>query len=322
MQRSALDQDTARMPSQDPPALQLQEETEAQAPAPAVENLELTPGALLAAGEGSDEQTSHVHWPNTAASGVTLGKGYDIGSRTAAEVIADLTGAGMSREQATIISEGVGLTGAAAGTWVTNNRARVGEIALDVQYRLLSSQMQVYTDLAYEQATSTETLANNNNARSREVRAGVEAGTYVMTDEQWNNLHPAMIEFITDLRYQGGYYGWDRIAQINSRLIENDGDHLAQFRAVATLFESEEEGTLSYMDNYGVNTVGEGRGNTETFFNQTAEDIAGATTRRNRIRLSYLKQIISTLEAGGEVTMAPLAVGHEEAQDPRQTGPH
>lgn len=323
LQAKALDSDPQNMPSQSPPTFQLQADPSAEAePEVTPQNLELVPGELLAAGEGNDAETSHVHWPNTTASGVTLGKGYDIGSRTAAEVIADLTAAGMSQDQATTISGGAGLTGQAAGTWVTENRDAVGEIALNVQYRLLSSMMTNYTDLARNQATSTETLSNNNNARSREVRDGVEAGTYVMSDAQWDNLHPAMVEFITDLRYQGGYYGWDRIAQINQRLIENDGNHLEQFRAVATLFESQEEGENSYMDNYGINTVGEGAGNTETFFNQTSEDIAGASTRRNRIRLSYLKQIISSLESGGEVTMAETGVGLEaEPEDPRRVGP-
>jgi len=57
------------------------------------------------------------------------------------------------------------------------------------------------------------------------------------------------------------------------------------------------------MDKYG-KAIGEGTGNTELFYGQTTDDIAGATTRRNRVRLAYLKQIITALEAGSTVTMA------------------
>ena len=43
-------------------------------------------GELTTLGEGSDLQTKYIHWPNTPASGVTLGKGYDIGNRTPQQV--------------------------------------------------------------------------------------------------------------------------------------------------------------------------------------------------------------------------------------------
>lgn len=302
---SSFDQDQVSA-SKSPPAFQLTaaapvqlQETEDQD-----NSLTLTRGELTSSGEGSDAQTSHVHWPDTDASGVTLGKGYDIGSRSAADVITDLEAAGMGTTQATKISGGAGLKGQAAGTWVDNNKDDVGEIALDVQHTLLATMLEVYTGNAKTVATNDTATQDGNgyytNARGREVKDGVDEGTYKMSDDQWDNLHPAMIEFITDLKYQGGYYLYGRVAEVNETLIANDGDHIEQFKGVIALFESQEDEDRSYMDRYGVG-IGEGTGNTETFYDQSAEDLEGATTRRNRIRLAFLKNVVSALEAGNDV---------------------
>ncbi len=281
--------------------------------AAAPENLELQRGELTTKGEGDDAATQYIHRPQTASSGVTLGKGYDIGSRTEAAVVTELTAAGMPLDQATKISKGAGLTGAEADTFITNNKDDIGVIPSDVQYALLATMLESYQALAKDAATNTVADGNNVNAASREAKDGVAAGTYVMTEEQWTGLHPAMIELLTDLRYQGGYYGYDRIAKVNAALITNDGNQLEQFKAVAALFDKGEE-TSSYMDTYGAK-IGEGTGNTELFYGQTAEDIAGATTRRNRIRLAYLRQIITALEAGSTVTMALPAPAAEPAAE-------
>lgn len=281
--------------------IQLQEETTA-----ADNTLTLTPGELTTTGEGSDAQTKYIHWPDTAASGVTLGKGYDIGSRTEQQVIDELVAAGMDETQATKISKGAGKKGQAAGDFVTANKDDVGEIAKSVQQQLLATMLVEYTAKAKDLATSTTATKDGSgyytNARGREINDGVDAGTYVLTDAQWDALHPAMVEFVTDLKYQGGYYLYGRIAEVNKALIENDGNHTEQFKAVAALFESDTEGELSYMDRYG-KKIGEGTGNTETFYGQDADALDGASTRRNRIRLAYLKQIIAALEAGKTVSM-------------------
>lgn len=292
-----------------PPAFQLQ----ASAPIQRTEGdnetentLTITPGKLTSSGEGSDAQTSHIHWPETDASGVTLGKGYDIGSRTEQQVIDELTAAGMGEEQAKKIAKGHGKKGQDAGDFVTANKDDVGEIDIDVQYKLLATMLEEYTGKAKDLATSTTATTDGSgyytNARGREVNDGVDAGTYVLSEAQWDALHPAMIEFLTDLKYQGGYYLYDRIAKVNKALIDNDGDHLEQFKAVAELFESDTEDELSYMDRYG-KKIGEGTGSTETFYEQSSEDLEGASTRRNRLRLAYLKHIISALESGQTVVL-------------------
>lgn len=288
-------------------------ETEAET-APETEGLVMTSGELTTLGEGNDEQTKYIHWPDTESSGVTLGKGYDIGNRTAGTVIEELMAAGMSEDQATKISLGAGLTGSDADTFVNNNKYDIGEIAIAVQRSLLATMLVEYTDRARTMATSTtatqDTNGNYTNARGREIKDGVDAGTYVMSDAQWDALHPAMIEFVTDLKYQGGYYAYGRVAQVNKVLIENHGDQLEQFKAVAELFQSDDG--LSYMDRYG-SAIGEGTGNTTNFYGQSSEDLEGASTRRNRIRLGFLLKVIAALEAGETVTMSTESTSTDTA---------
>jgi len=265
--------------------------------------LEVVRGELTALGEGSDAQTKFIHWPNTASSGVTLGKGYDIGSRSATQVIEELTAAGMTKTKAKKIANGAGLKGERANAFVKQSKNDIGEISLDVQRRLLASMLQVYSDQAQSIATSTTPTKKNTNARGREIKGNKPQGTYRMTTTQWDTLHPAMIEFLTDLKYQGGYYLYDRVARINSILIANEGNHLDQFKGVATLFEAQREGVKSYMDAYALK-IQERGGNKETFYGQNGSALAKASTRRNRLRLAFLKQIIAALEAGKTVKMS------------------
>jgi hypothetical protein len=321
------------LPTREAPKLDLtasapsKDSSQGQTPEKKKDALVLKPYEMTVLGEGADGATKYIEWPNTAASGVTLGKGYDIGSRSAKQVIAELTAAGMSKSQAEKISKGVGLKGQAAGDWVAANKKSVGEIALDVQYRLLDLVMPKFRAEAQNVGTNTKAEKDSNgnptNAAGREKQDGVKAGTYVLSTDQWNALHPAMVEFLTDLKYQGGYYLYDRVEKINSALIKHHGNHLAQFKAVAALFEAEKAGGLSYMDSYGKG-IGEGTGNKELFYGQTKEQLAKASTRRNRIRLAFLKQIISALEAGKKVEYgqrAPIAGTTKPATKPQAPKP-
>jgi LysM repeat protein/GH24 family phage-related lysozyme (muramidase) len=62
-----------------------------------------------------------LHWPG-GASGVTLGPGYDMKGRTSAEIVRDLTAAGVNADTARTISRAAGLEGSAAANFAANNR--------------------------------------------------------------------------------------------------------------------------------------------------------------------------------------------------------
>ena len=264
--------------------------------------LQLVKGDLTILGEGVK---SEVYWPGGSASGVTLGIGYDIGSRETADVKSQLMLAGMSEHQAVVIAGAAGLKGNDAKIWVEDNRVTVGVIDESIIRSLFSAELPKYTESAKAFATDTDPSPWPLNARSREVKEDKPLGTYVMTESQWGNLHPAMVELITDMRYQGGYYAYDRVAKVNSALIANDGDHLEQFKAVAKLYNAEGGGP-SEMDTYAMK-LGESPGNTETFYGVPADDIRGTTYRRNRIRHAFIEKNIDTLERGASVEMISQA---------------
>ncbi|MCI4592607.1 glycoside hydrolase family protein [Sphingobium sp. BYY-5] len=65
--------------------------------------------------------SNHLHWPK-AASGVTLGPGYDMKGRSAAEIERDLTAIGVDPSAARKAGEGAGLTGATARDFAATNK--------------------------------------------------------------------------------------------------------------------------------------------------------------------------------------------------------
>lgn len=68
--------------------------------------------------------SNHLHWPG-GASGVTLGPGYDMKGRSRAEIVRDLTSAGVSNATAQAVAQGAGLSGSAARNFAANNRSLV-----------------------------------------------------------------------------------------------------------------------------------------------------------------------------------------------------
>lgn len=56
-----------------------------------------------------------LHWPGDSHSGVTLGRGYDMGRRSAGEIFSTLRRAGLEENKATICSKAAHLRGKAAG---------------------------------------------------------------------------------------------------------------------------------------------------------------------------------------------------------------
>jgi hypothetical protein len=79
---------------------------------------------FLAQQEGMGAETLSPHWPGGQRSGVTLGFGYDMGARRAAEVAADLEAIGVAPGLAARVAGAAGLRGAAAARWAAG-RARL-----------------------------------------------------------------------------------------------------------------------------------------------------------------------------------------------------
>ena len=77
-----------------------------------------------------------LHWPPTFYSGVTLGRGYDMGSRSRGEIFSTLRQAGIEEYKSVICSKASHLKGRQAGQFVKVYGPLVGEITHTQQIRL------------------------------------------------------------------------------------------------------------------------------------------------------------------------------------------
>ncbi|EXU75765.1 hypothetical protein ABW286_11220 [Erwinia papayae] len=83
---------------------------------------------------GSKFYSRKIHFPENmktcsgTLSGVTIGRGYDMGKRSESQVISDLLFSGIDINKAKLIAKGAGLIGCKAGEFVRKNRDEIGEI--------------------------------------------------------------------------------------------------------------------------------------------------------------------------------------------------
>lgn len=73
-----------------------------------------------------------LHRPGDISSGVTLGRGYDMGNRSTGEVFATLRGAGLEEYKASLCARAAGLKGKRAGEFVKVYRCLPGDWILQV----------------------------------------------------------------------------------------------------------------------------------------------------------------------------------------------
>ncbi|MEH2921975.1 hypothetical protein ACFFL1_11420 [Samsonia erythrinae] len=105
--------------------------------------LRVPQGQITFDGEGDDSPNSPyfsrvIHWPGNPKSGVTLGRGYDMGGRTKGEVYSDMLRIGIGSEKASLIAMGASLKGAAAAIFVKEYRAKIGVITHQQQVALFN----------------------------------------------------------------------------------------------------------------------------------------------------------------------------------------
>lgn len=145
-------------------------------------------GRLTYNAEGNDISSSIyysrvIHWPGNDLSGVTLGRGYDMGDRTEANVYSDMVASGIPSEQAAKISKGAGLKGNSARDFVLSNKSSVGEITLQQQKSLFAIIYPKYVDRAI-----------SNYAKWTNGVSGAKP---------WGELDSTIQEVLVDFVYQG-----------------------------------------------------------------------------------------------------------------------
>lgn len=145
-------------------------------------------GQITYNAEGNDIPGNHnftrvIHWPGNDESGVTIGRGYDLGSRSYEDIVSDLTASGVPENQARKIANGAGLKGGDAHDFVVSNKNDIGEITLDNQINLFNLVYPRYVEAA---------ISNYNHWTST-----------VPTRYEWDTLDQVIRDILVDFVYQG-----------------------------------------------------------------------------------------------------------------------
>jgi len=173
----------------------------------AIENpLKVVQGQLTFEAEGNDDPKSiyysrRPHVPS-AVSGLTLGRGYDMKFKSAQNICADLTAAGIDEGKARLLSAASGLVGDEAKQFIETNHLTSFTITQDQQKKLFAS---TYKDV------------ESDVRRICEKPDTIEL--YGRVD--WDNLNPKIRDVVVDLRYRGDYTPASR-AIIQKCVADND----------------------------------------------------------------------------------------------------
>jgi hypothetical protein len=148
-----------------------------------------------------------ITWPKLGNSGVTIGRGYDMGQRRPEQVFRELTHAGMNEDDARFLSRGALTRGTAAGEWVAANQFHAPVMPLDVQKNL------------FEKVTTPEMIRDIKRIFNKPETVNAYGHA------SWEHLSQAAQELVFDLRYRGDYTPTTR-RRIQSLLVNQDYEGL------------------------------------------------------------------------------------------------
>lgn len=136
--------------------------------------------------EGTEGGPNHSRILNVppGASGLTLGRGYDMGSRSGPEIIQDLTDSDVTLDLARTISGAAGLQGQAARDFIVTNKLKQFEISK-----------------AGQKALFVRTYALMKMDAQRVCTKPDVTQKYGVCD--WAKLNDAIVQILVDLRFRG-----------------------------------------------------------------------------------------------------------------------
>lgn len=147
-------------------------------------------GLLTWNSEGNNDADSkyfsrRAHWPG-GASGVTIGRGYDMKLRQREIVKTDLITAGLSTANANVLAEGAGRSGSIAKTFVERDDVKAIEISEEQQVLLFEMAYAKYYADAHRLCMKKDVVKK-----------------YGECD--WGKMDARVRELITDLHFRGDY---------------------------------------------------------------------------------------------------------------------
>ncbi|MBT0721473.1 peptidoglycan-binding protein [Rosenbergiella collisarenosi] len=151
-----------------------------------------------------------LHWPSKFSSGVTLGRGYDMGNRTSGEIFSTLRQAGIEEYKAVICSKASYLKGRQAEQFVRVYGNLIGEITHSQQIKIFEM---VYREkINYAKGVYSRNSRHVTNALTwYQIDRGIH-DVFIDTLYQGNKSAPEMVKLIAS--------GGSRIDIIN--YLEND----------------------------------------------------------------------------------------------------
>ena len=158
-----------------------------------------------------------LHWPG-GASGLTIGRGYDMGQRTSAQVVQELTAAGVGAADSQWLAACAGLRGAAASNYLGLYGEESPLLSLESQNRL------------FELVTAPQILSDIH----RILSSPATIAAYGAVD--WNDLSRPAQELLFDMRYRGDFTPQTR-ALLMRPLVENDTDALKALMGDTALWQ-------------------------------------------------------------------------------------
>ncbi|SEQ09898.1 toxin homologue of phage lysozyme [Rosenbergiella nectarea] len=161
-------------------------------------------GMLTFKAEGNNLKSSRdysriIHWPGSSLSckknnsGVTIGRGFDLGDRTKVEALIILKKAGIEKEKAEFIAEGAKLKGCLANNFVANQRNAINEITERQQLNLLIIN---YNESRKDVERICKSIFTIQKYHSKPNTSPAEA---------WGNIPDKIKEVLVDLRFRGDY---------------------------------------------------------------------------------------------------------------------
>lgn len=151
--------------------------------------------------EGGPYHSRKLHVPSLT-SGLTIGRGFDMKTKSAFKVSQDLISAGVTQKDAALLSKAAGLSGATAKAFIVTHKLDKFEITQQVQVKLFN--------ISYkEEEAETKRLC---------TKADVEA-KYGKCN--WMTLDSAIKQILVDLKFRGDYTGGTR-KFLQKHVVAND----------------------------------------------------------------------------------------------------
>jgi hypothetical protein len=182
--------------------------------------------------EGNKYFSRVIHWPGTDASGVTIGRGYDMGNRSEASILEDMKAAGVSDDQASKIAAAHGKKGADAKQFVVDNKEGIGQISEEQQKKLFELVYAEYEGKAKNRASNWGSYAQLESDKD-----------FMLTSEQYDALHPRIKELLVDFTYRGDYRskGHAAYSKVNP-ILKEDVSGSEKMKKLKTLLETYRDG--------------------------------------------------------------------------------